>query len=187
MADSAREKLRAVPALAGDAPAFDPEGAPDDPVELFLTWFDEALAAGVPEPHAMTIASAGEDGIPDARTLLLKDVDAQGWAFASTRSSTKGRQLAARPAAALDFWWQPVVRAVRVRGPVVEASAEESAADLAARSPAAREGVPPGEWVVWRVVPRRIEFWQGSPDRRHVRLVYECDGDGWRHTVGGAH
>lgn len=92
----------------------------------------------------MTLATVDAEGIPDARTLILKEVSARGWAFAGHRSSAKGQQLAAQPAAALNFWWQPLVRAVRVRGRVEQASADESAADLAARSPAAREGIAPG-------------------------------------------
>jgi pyridoxamine 5'-phosphate oxidase len=64
----------------------------------------------------------------------------------------------------------------------VEASAEESAADLAARSAAARDGIGPGEWVLWRLVADRVEFWQGSPDRRHLRTIYRRTDDGWQLT-----
>ncbi|WP_308773023.1 pyridoxamine 5'-phosphate oxidase family protein, partial [Brachybacterium paraconglomeratum] len=72
-------------------------------------------------------------------------MDERGWAFAGSRSSRKAAQLDAHPVAALNFWWQPVLRAVRVRGRIQEASVEESAADLAARSAEARAGVAPGE------------------------------------------
>ena len=72
------------------------------------------------------------------------------------------------------------MRSVRVRGPVIEASREECLADLRARSAAAQEGVNPDEWVVWRVVPTRVEFWQGSADRRHVRILFLRDGLDWR-------
>ncbi len=126
--------LRALPSLTGSAPPLDLDALPDDPDDLFRTLITEAVDAGVPEPHAATLATVDADGLPDARTLILKDVGPRGWAFAGTRSSAKGAQLAASPAAALAFWWQPIVRAVRVRGSVEEATAEESAADLAARS-----------------------------------------------------
>jgi pyridoxamine 5'-phosphate oxidase len=91
------------------------------------------LAAGVAEPHAMTMSTADAEGRPHGRTLIVKDVNRLGWAFASTRCPAKGRQLAVHPATALSFWWPARVRAVRVRGPVVQAAAEDPAADLAAR------------------------------------------------------
>lgn len=175
--------FRAQPSLTGSPPALDLGALPADPVELFLTWVRDAANAGVAEPHAATLATVDEEGLPDARTLILKDAGARGWAFASQRSSRKGGQLAARPAAALNFWWQPVVRAVRVRGTVQEATRAESAADFAARSPASRAGIAPTDWVRWQIVPRRIEFWQGSPDRRHTRIVYSLDAGNWTHSV----
>src|SRR5690606_10022417 len=90
------------------------------------------------------------------------------------------------PVAAMNFWWQPARRAVRVRGPVHEATAAESDADLVERSAAARAGIEPGEWVRWWLEPVRVEFWQGAADRRHVRIVYLRDGTGWtRRLVSG--
>lgn len=182
-----REWLRSQPSLTGTPPVLDTDRLPASPVTLFEEWIRQAAAAGVAEPHAATLATVDADGIPDARTLIVKDVDDRGWAFASTRSSAKGGQLAAQPAAALAFWWQPVMRAVRVRGSVCEASADDTAADLAARSEAARRGVAEGDWALWRIEATRVEFWQGSLDRRHTRVVYERDGATWRHTLlGGA-
>lgn len=179
-------RFRAVPSLTGDAPVFDTRDAPADPVALFLSWLDDALDRCVAEPLSMTLATVDSDGMPDARTVILKDVSERGWAFAGHRGSAKGRQLADRPAAALAFWWQPLMRAVRVRGRVVEASADESAADLAARSRSARAGISPGEWMLWRVVPERVEFWQGRPDRDHVRLVYRWREHAWSHGIESA-
>ncbi|MFJ4252418.1 pyridoxamine 5'-phosphate oxidase family protein [Microbacterium sp. NPDC090003] len=178
--------LRAQPSLIGVAPVWDASLLPDSPLELFRDWIGAAVDAGVSEPHVATLATLDADGIPDARALILKDVDERGWAFAGPRASRKGDQLSAHPAAALSIWWQPLVRAVRVRGRVVEATMEESAADLAARSAAARAGLEPGDWVLWRLVPERIEFWQGSSDRRHIRVVYERDGGAWMRTDAGA-
>lgn len=178
--------LRAQPSLTGTPPPLDPGSLPADPVELFVDWIRFAIAAGVAEPHAATLATVDAEGVPDARTLILKDVGQRGWAFAGHRRSRKGEQLAAQPAAALSFWWQPIVRAVRVRGPVREASGEESGADFDARSAAAREGIAREDWVLWRIVPTRVEFWQGSPDRRHQRIVYVAADSAWkRHVLGG--
>lgn len=184
---SVNDWLRGRHALTGVAPDWDLGALPDDPRALFATWLRAADAAGVPEPHTVTLATVDTAGIPDARTLILKRIDERGWAFASTRSSRKGAQLAASPAAALNFWWQPQVRAVRVRGHVREATVEESAADLAARSPAARAEIADGDWVLWRIVPTRIEFWQGSRDRRHTRVVYDAVDGEWSLSVIGDH
>jgi pyridoxamine 5'-phosphate oxidase len=172
-------KLRAIPSLTGSSPALDLSRLPADPVSLFHEWLDAALLANMPEPLAMTLATVDADGMPDARTRIVKDVDGKGWAFAGPRSSETSLQLAARPVAAMDFWWQPLVRAIRVRGPVVEASLADSEADLAARSAAARADVEPGNWGLWRLQPERVEFWQGSPDRRHVRVVYTRNAGDW--------
>ncbi|MFJ6678168.1 pyridoxal 5'-phosphate synthase [Microbacterium sp. NPDC091382] len=170
--------LRDRPSLMGTPPPLEPD-FPTDPHDLFDRWIRHAADAGIPEVRAATLATADAAGRPDARTLILKGVDASGWQFSGLRSSAKGRHLAENPAAAMNFWWQPIMRAVRVRGIVREATPDESAADFGAR-PASADAAPT-DWVLWRLVPERIEFWQGSADRRHVRIVYTRDGDAWRH------
>ena len=179
MSEKTRAFLRSLPSLTGDAPPLGIDQGECDPVEVFLGWLEVARSRGVSEPHTMTLSTVDARGIPDARVLVLKDVDDRGWAFASTRSRTKGEQLADNPSAALTFWWPALVRSVRVRGSVVEASREESLADLQARSPEAQAGVDVEDWVLWRVVPERVEFWQGSTDRRHVRVIAVRDGGTW--------
>jgi pyridoxamine 5'-phosphate oxidase len=178
--------LRSLGSLRGSAPAFDPSDVPEEPTLLFVDWLREAVQTDVREPHATTLATVGTDGIPDARTLILKDVDPiTGWAFAGPRSSRKGSQLAASPAAALNFWWQPMMRAVRVRGTVTEADRAETEADLATR-PASTVAAA-DDWMLWKIQPVRIEFWQGAVDRRHVRLVYERAQETWTHRVRTGH
>jgi len=165
-------RLRRIPTLTGTAPDIDLDALPDRPEDLAHAWIEDAVAAEVIEPIAVTLATVDADGVPDARTLLLKDLDERGWAFSGTGSSRKADQLADRPAAAMNLYWTPQARAIRVRGPVEEATREETEADLAGRSPAARALVAPGDWRVWRLRPDRVEFWQGSPDRNHLRIVY---------------
>ncbi|MET8830435.1 pyridoxal 5'-phosphate synthase [Streptomyces sp. NPDC004610] len=136
--DGIRRWLRGLEVFAGPLAEFDPASAPADPVALFLDWLRAAVAAGVPDPHAMTLSTVGEDGIPDARVLILKNVDDDGWQFAVHGDSPKGRQLARRPGAALTFYWPPLGRQIRLRGTVEAAPAEQSAADLLARATTAR-------------------------------------------------
>ncbi|WP_418957616.1 pyridoxine/pyridoxamine 5'-phosphate oxidase [Streptomyces tritici] len=132
--DAFHRALRSLRVWDTRLPAFDPADVPDEPVTLFRSWFVEAAAAGAVEPHTMHLATVDEAGLPDVRTLMLHDADARGWHFASHASSAKGRQLAARPQAALGFYWPVQGRQVRVRGRVVTGTAEEAYADLHARS-----------------------------------------------------
>lgn len=115
-------------------PDFDPNTTPAEPLPLFTTWFAEAVAAGQPEPHTMSLATSDADGLPDVRTVMLHGADPDGWSFASHSGSTKGRQLAARPYAALHFYWPTLGRQIRLRGPVESAPSSEAQADLHARS-----------------------------------------------------
>ncbi|MFE2017267.1 pyridoxal 5'-phosphate synthase [Streptomyces sp. NPDC059499] len=115
-------------------PRFDPSTAPADPLALFHAWFAEAVAAGQAEPHTLTLATVDAEGRPDVRTLMLHDADERGWHFATHSTSEKGRQLAARPHAALNFYWPAQGRQIRVRGTVTPVGRAESLADLHARS-----------------------------------------------------
>lgn len=134
-----RATLRRLPALAGDLPQLDPDSLPRDPVTAFLRWFAEALEAGVPEPHAVTVATADTAGRPSSRVVVLKDVDDGGrWVFATDRRSRKSRDLATNPAVALSFYWQPLGRQVRIVGTAVALDADGCAADFLARSPSSR-------------------------------------------------
>ena len=133
-----RDLLRGLPVFDRPLPAFDTESAPEEPSALFLSWLHEAIEAGVSEPHAMTLATVDAEGRPDARVLILKDVDADGWQFATAATSAKGTQLAARPHAALSFHWREQGRQVRVRGAVATADPSVSAADFLAKPDGSR-------------------------------------------------
>jgi pyridoxamine 5'-phosphate oxidase len=92
----------------------------------FLAWFDEARAAELREPNAMTLATASPDGAPSARIVLLKGVDERGFVFYTDYRSRKGHELAANPRAALVFHWMELERQVRVSGTVERVSRAES-------------------------------------------------------------
>jgi pyridoxamine 5'-phosphate oxidase len=134
-----RDHLRAIPSLVGEAVGFDPTNVPTTPQELFLEWFRTAEEAGIREPHAMSVSTVDADGLPDARMLVLKDLTPDGaWCFAGKRDSSKGRQLAAHPVAALTFYWREQVRSIRIRGVISEGSGQEAIRDFTARSVDAR-------------------------------------------------
>ncbi|MGI9603695.1 MAG: pyridoxamine 5'-phosphate oxidase [Acidimicrobiales bacterium] len=97
-----------------------------NPVSQFGRWLDEAWAAELAEPHAMVVSTNDDDGAPDARVVLLRDFDADGFVFYTNYDSTKGRQLAGDDRAAATFAWLPLHRQVRLRGAVTRVSAAES-------------------------------------------------------------
>jgi pyridoxamine 5'-phosphate oxidase len=90
-----------------------------DPFEQFRAWLEEALKTdGIVEPNAMTVATAGANGRPSARVVLLRQWDARGFVFFTNFDSRKGEELAANPHAALLFWWGALERQVRIEGTV---------------------------------------------------------------------
>jgi pyridoxamine 5'-phosphate oxidase len=97
-----------------------------DPMAQFTKWFQQALAASLPEANAMTLATADKQGHPSARIMLLKDVGERGFVFFSNYESRKGRELEANPNAALLFFWPELERQIRVSGAVSRISREES-------------------------------------------------------------
>ena len=97
-----------------------------NPLKQFEAWYGEALASGVPEADAMTLATATTDGAPDARIVLLKSFDGRGFVFFTNYQSRKAEELAANGRACLLFYWLPLKRQVRIEGTVEKVSAAES-------------------------------------------------------------
>jgi pyridoxamine 5'-phosphate oxidase len=101
-----------------------PETLDSNPMKQFGRWFDDAVAAGVPEPNAMVLTTVGDR--PHARTVLLKAHDADGFTFYTNRTSRKGRDLAASPGCCAVFPWYPLGRQVTVEGEARPLSMRES-------------------------------------------------------------
>ena len=104
-----------------------------DPLRQFKTWMDEAFAAKVPEPNAMTLATVGADGRPSTRIVLIKGFDERGIVWFTNYDSRKGRELALHPFAALQFHWVELERVVRIEGSVERVDEAESDAYFASR------------------------------------------------------
>jgi pyridoxamine 5'-phosphate oxidase len=111
-----------------------------DPLRQFEQWFADAVSAQVPEPNAMTLATAGAEGDPSARIVLLKGADERGFTFFTNYESRKGHDLATRPRAALLFFWPELERQIRIEGSVGKIDAAESAEYFAARPRASQLG-----------------------------------------------
>jgi pyridoxamine 5'-phosphate oxidase len=126
-----------------------------DPLKQFEAWMAEALAAELPEPNAMTLATVGPDQRPSTRVVLVKGWDARGLVWYTNYHSRKGRELAHNPWAALQFHWVELERVVRIEGRVTAVSAEESDAYYASRPLDSRLGAwasPQSEVIASRTV-----------------------------------
>lgn len=183
-------------------------------VGQFDRWFADAVAAEIPEPNAVVVATADADGGPDARIVLMKGYDEAGIVFGTSYASAKGSQLATNPRAALVFPWHALQRQVRITGAVerigetasdglwdprprgsqlaaaasVQSTVVDSRQELEERVRRLDGQTPEGKvprpaaWGGYRVVPERVEFWQGGADRLHDRIRFvrdDAEGGGW--------
>ena len=160
--------------------------ADGDPMRQFSRWLDDAIAAGVPEPNAMTLATVGPDGRPSTRIVLIKGCDARGIVWYTNFLSRKSRELDGHAFAALQFHWVELERVVRIEGRTERVSDEEADAYFATRPLDSRIGAwasPQSEVITSRAVlvanaarygaqflmqPPRPPHWGGwrlSPDR----------------------
>ena len=183
----------------------------DHPLARFQAWLQEANAAGMKEPTAMSVATVDRHGWPDSRMVLLKAVNERGFVFYTNMQSPKAKALLRNPRVALCFYWDKIHKQVRVRGCAQVINDEEANAYFATRPRlsqisawASKQSCPmsnyfelearvaktavrfglgdvprPTFWSGFLVIPESIEFWTQKPFRRHHRIRYERQGDGW--------
>ncbi len=192
--------------------ALDESDIAGDAIEQFSRWWSEAVNSDIDEVNAMTLATSTRDGKPSARIVLLKGFDENGFVFFTNYESSKGKELAENPFAALTFFWKEIERQVRIEGAVEKVDASESDAYFFSRPEGSRIGawaspqsciienrnvleenvayyakefknsIPrPPHWGGYRVMPLKIEFWQGRSNRLHDRIVYTKTVEGsWK-------
>lgn len=188
---------------------LDRDNLDDDPFRQFASWLQNACDAQLPEPNAMSVATATATGAPSLRTVLLKYYDREGFVFFTNYESRKARQIAANPQVAAMFLWAELARQVVVEGRAERISTAASLKYFATRPRGSQLGawcspqssvissrqllqqklaemsrkfanheVPlPSFWGGFRVVPQRIEFWQGQENRLHDRFLYQRQAD----------
>ncbi|MEZ0388210.1 MAG: pyridoxamine 5'-phosphate oxidase [Verrucomicrobium sp.] len=153
--------------LSYEKGALDEATLPENPFSLFRLWLDDALAAGVLEANAMTLATVSPDGQPSARTVLLKGLDERGFSFFTNFESRKGRELAGNPKASLVFFWKERERQVCVRGSVTVLGREEANAYFQSRP----YGSQIGAWVSEQSSPISGRAWLEDRDQ-NLRVLY---------------
>lgn len=185
------------------------EALPADPLMLMQQWIAEAVNRNHPEPLAFVLATVGTSGIPSSRVVLLKQLTDKGLIFFSNYKSRKGEEIELNRQVAALFFWPLLERQLRVEGEIEKTPdsvsdsyfnerPEESrlAAIISPQSQPipsrqwleqafkeARKNLQeirrPAHWGGYLIVPHRIEFWQGRPNRLHDRIVYQLRNDRW--------
>jgi pyridoxamine 5'-phosphate oxidase len=182
----------------------------DHPFIQFQQWFQDALKAEIPEPNAMSLATATPQGIPSCRMVLLKELDDRGFVFYTNVKSRKGKDLEENPFACATFYWFALERQVIIQGSTEQVSQQEVESYFASRPRESQisawashqsepipsreelekmyltyekkfEKVPvplPPYWGGYRILPTRIEFWQGR-NRLHDRFCYYLIDHQW--------
>ncbi|MET0324577.1 MAG: pyridoxamine 5'-phosphate oxidase [Ilumatobacteraceae bacterium] len=140
-----------------------------EPVAQWQAWYDAASSAGVTEPNAMVLATADDDGNPDARYVLVRGIGADGFVFHTNYDSPKSRQVDAHPRGAGVFTWLPLHRQVRVRGPMSKVSQAESDAYFDSRPRDSQIGA-------WASPPSEVIADRADLDRRIAATAAEFDG-----------
>ena len=163
-----------------------------DPLKQFELWLNEAIAANVPEPNAMTLATVGSDLRPSTRIVLIKGLDARGPVWFTNYQSRKGIELAGNAFAALQFHWVEMERSVRIEGVVEKISDEESDAYFHSRPIGSRIGAwasPQSDVVASRAVleANEAEFaakFGDNPPRPPHWGGYRLKPDNWQFWQG---
>lgn len=163
-----------------------------NPLRQFERWLTEALAAGLPDPNAMTLATVGSNLRPSTRIVLIKGYDDHGIVFFTNYDSRKGQELAGNPYAALQFHWVELERVVRIEGRVQKVSPEESDAYYESRPLDSRIGAwasPQSQVIASRdlLADNVAHFsarFQTAPSRPAHWGGYRLVPDGWEFWQG---
>lgn len=181
-----------------------------NPIIQFINWLKDWETTDGTDFNAMVLSTVNKEGKPSARVVLLKGVEDDGFDFYTNYESRKGEEMLENPNVALTFFWQSLERQVRIEGRVQKLSAEQSSTYFHSRprgsqigawaSPQSHEisreeleenvkrfkekfseEIPcPPHWGGYKVIPEKIEFWQGRRSRLHDRILYVKEDNAWK-------
>lgn len=181
----------------------------DNPIEQVEKWLNEAIESEVLEPTAFTLCTMAKNNFPAGRIVLLKYVKKDGFIFFSNYSSNKGQQLAENGKAGMVFFWPELQRQITIQGTVVKTSEEISDDYFYSRPIESQLGalasqqsrvinsrkeleekieliensatkiIRPVYWGGYKIIPHRIEFWQGRANRLHDRILFSLTDGKW--------
>lgn len=188
------------------------ENIDGNPIVQFQKWFEDARTS-ILEANAMILSTVSKDSVPSSRTVLLKEIENDGFVFYTNYESDKGKDIANNPNVSLLFLWKAMERQVRISGLAYKVSKEQSKRYFHRRPKGSQIGAwtsPQSEvivdrkllvdrklkieerysdvdklplpdfWGGYKVIPQKIEFWQGRPNRLHDRLLYTAEGENWK-------
>ncbi|MBI3727575.1 MAG: pyridoxal 5'-phosphate synthase [Burkholderiales bacterium] len=139
--ENVHQTLKSIKTLTGKLSNFNTEDAPATPHSLFLSWMQEAINEQIAEPNVMTLSTVDSDGLPDARSVVLLNVNEQGWHFAANSDSPKGRQITRFPHAAMTWYWPATGQQIRLRGKIGKLGHEAGASDFMSRPEKSRASI----------------------------------------------
>ncbi len=190
--------------------ALSEDQVPSHPIELLEWWIKEAIDQNHPEPLAFVLSTASHQGQPSSRVVLLKQLSHEGLVFFTNYQSRKGEEISKNQKVAANFFWPLLERQVRVEGKAARTPESLSdqyfnerplESRIAAIISPQSSTIPSRQWLdetfenalqklnspnrpkYWGgyiILPHRIEFWQGRPNRLHDRIVYQLIDQAWR-------
>ncbi len=189
---------------------FTRENLTQNPIDLFKTWFQDAVEHETFDPNAMSLATVNNLGFPSCRIVLLKEISPDGFTFFTNYESRKGQEMESNNRVSASFYWPKTERQIRIRGYVERISKEKSDEYFLSRpidsqisalvSPQSKviddlellkseakkikeANLPlkrPENWGGYMIFPIKIEFWQGGVNRIHTRFEYNLEENVWK-------